>query len=302
VEGVCPGHARLVLAEVLARFEREAERGVCDTGRYRMPWHVWGQGPPLVLVHGVSDSRWSFILPMARLSEHFRCIAYDLPNGHDDGARLRRYRHEDLVADLWALLDQLGVGRCYILGSSFGATVALAALHANPGRLPRAVLQGGLAFRPLRRAERWLSWLARFLPGTTARIPKREKILEVIHRPLFARQPDEVWRAFVDWTGRARLSALGYQAQWLHKLDLRGILPSIRQPVLLISGDSDRVVPMAHIDMLQAGLPSAGVVVLEGCGHVPSYTHPEALAEVVRRFLTPSGEAAPFQQPLPCSR
>jgi pimeloyl-ACP methyl ester carboxylesterase len=40
--------------------------------------------------------------------------------------------------------------------------------------------------------------------------------------------------------------------------------------------------------MLLHGLPNAGRVILEGCGHVPSYTHPEAVAEVVRQFLTPA--------------
>jgi pimeloyl-ACP methyl ester carboxylesterase len=57
--------------------------------------------------------------------------------------------------------------------------------------------------------------------------------------------------------------------------------------VLLIAGDRDHIVPMAHTEMLRAALPSAGLVVLEGCGHVPGYTHPEAFAEVIRQFLTP---------------
>jgi pimeloyl-ACP methyl ester carboxylesterase len=273
---------------VLARFESEAQRGTCDTGRYRMSYYTWGAGPPLVFIHGVSDCSASFLMPIARLARHFRCIAYDLPSGHGDGARLRRYRHEHLVEDLFALLDHVGASRSYVLGSSLGSTVALRALAARPERLPRAILQGGLAYRPLRRAERWLAWLARLLPGTTARIPRREKLLELVHREPFNRQPEEVWRAYIAWTGQTRLAALGHQAHWLHRLDLRPELPSIRQPVLLVHGDRDRTVPLAHADMLRAGLPSAGLVVLEGCGHVPSYTHPEALAEVVRRFLTPS--------------
>jgi pimeloyl-ACP methyl ester carboxylesterase len=276
------------LGEVLARFEREAQRGVCDTGRYRMPFYTWGSGPPLVFVHGVGDTSRSFLLPIARLSAHFHCVAYDLPSGHGDGARLFRYRHDDLVDDLWALLDHLAVPRAYLLGASFGSTVALRALVRRPERLPRAVLQGAVVHRPLRRAERWLSWLARFLPGPARRIPKREKILEVVHKETFAQQPDEVWRAFVDWTGQSRLSALGHQAQWLHRLDLRPELPQVRQPVLLVWGERDRVVPLAHADVLRQGLPAAGLAVLEGAGHVPSYTHPDALAGVVRQFLTPA--------------
>jgi pimeloyl-ACP methyl ester carboxylesterase len=271
----------------MARYWREAQHGTCDTGRYRMPYWSWGSGPPLVFVHGVADNRASFILPSARLSAYFRCIAYDLPNGFDDGARLWRYRHEDLVADLWSLLDHLAIERSYVLGSSFGSTVALRALADCPQRLPRAVLQGPLVHRPLRRAERWFSWLARFLPGTTARIPRRAKLLRLVHGKPFQGQSPEVWRAFLEWTGQARLAALGHQTQWLHRLDLRSLLPAIRQPVLLVCGDCDPVVPIDRAEVLQAGLGSVGTAVLEGCGHMPSYTHPELFADVVRRFLSP---------------
>jgi pimeloyl-ACP methyl ester carboxylesterase len=47
------------------------------------------------------------------------------------------------------------------------------------------------------------------------------------------------------------------------------------------------VVPRPYEEMLLQGLPNAGRIVLEGCGHTPSYTHPEVLAEVIRQFLTP---------------
>ena len=159
---VCPLHAPAALPPIdlddaLQRFDREAVRGVCDTGRYRMPYYVWGEGPPLVFVHGAMDSSRAWVMPISRLSAHFRCVAYDLPNGRDDGARLGRHTHAGLVADFFALLDHLGRRRGYVFASSFGSTIALPALRERPERLPRAVLQGGLALRPLRRLERFLA-------------------------------------------------------------------------------------------------------------------------------------------------
>src|SRR5262249_61897222 len=77
------------------------------------------------------------------------------------------------------------------------------------------------------------------------------------------------------------------QAQWLHRLDLRPDLAQVTQPVLLGWGDRDRVMQPLHAETLRAGLPSAGLAIIEGAGHVPSYSHPDALAAVVRRFLTP---------------
>lgn len=277
----------IVLAEVLSRFEREATSGVCDTGRYRLPYYIWGKGPPLLFVHGVGDNSRSFLQPISRLCAHFRCIAYDLPSGHRDGARIRRYEHVDLVADVWALLDHLGLRQSYILGSSFGATIVLKAMHARPERLPRGILQGGLAYRPLRRAEKVLAYWGRFLPGSMGGVPLREKVLLKATGSAFKELFPEVWQHFLDTSGRARLAAFAGQAYMLHRLDLRPLLSQIRQPILLVCGDQDRVVPRAFEDVLLRGLPNAGRVVIESCGHVPSYTHPEILAEVVRTFLTP---------------
>src|SRR5262249_10065353 len=94
----------ITLADAQAKFEREAVRGICDTGRYRCPYYVWGSGPPIVMIPGLADDSLSFILVSALLAPHFRCIAYDLPTGAGDGAKLRRIAHPDLVRDLFALL------------------------------------------------------------------------------------------------------------------------------------------------------------------------------------------------------
>src|SRR5437773_3262751 len=109
VAGAVPScSARLVLRDVLDDYFRQAQRGTCDTGRYRCSYYTWGAGPPLVFIPGLCDDALSFVLPIARLKEHFRCIAFDLPSGRGDGARLGRYRQADHVADLLALLDHAG--------------------------------------------------------------------------------------------------------------------------------------------------------------------------------------------------
>ncbi len=74
------------LDEALERWQREAEVGVCDTGRYRGRFFAWGRGQPLVFIHGMSDRARSFVPLTAHLTDSFRCIAYDLPTGKNDGA------------------------------------------------------------------------------------------------------------------------------------------------------------------------------------------------------------------------
>lgn len=279
--------APIGLADAKTRFEKEATRGVCPTAHYRMPYFVWGEGPPLVFVHGVADGSFSFLMPVSRLSAHFRCIAYDQPSGQGDRANIRRWTHADLVRDLWTLLDHLNLRQAYLFGSSFGSTVVLAAMAERPERIPRAILQGGFAHRPLTSVQRWLVRVGQYIPGTVGLFRGRERVLRKVNGAAFAGRPEEVWRHFIDRTAGTRIATLCRQALVLDRVDLRPLLADVRQPVLLVCGDRDTVVPGEHADELLRGLPNSGRVTLRDCGHVPSYTHPEAMAEVVRQFLTP---------------
>ena len=54
--------------------------------RYRCSDLTWGRGPALVFIPGLCDDQLSFVLPIARLKDHFRCVAYNLPSGQGDGA------------------------------------------------------------------------------------------------------------------------------------------------------------------------------------------------------------------------
>jgi pimeloyl-ACP methyl ester carboxylesterase len=282
-----PSPPTISLEETQRRFERESVRGICDTGGYHCHYYVWGTGPPLILVPGLADDALSFLLLSSHLVSHFRCIAYDLPGGRGDGARLGRYTHFDLVADLIALLDHLNIRQSYAFGSSFGSTIVLAALHAHPERLPRAVLQGGFAYRRLAPAEILLARVARYWPGPMRLLPFRKALLRRCHyRPFVSRSP-QLWEYFLLRTNAPPIAAVAHRAVMLHELDLRPILREIRQPVLLICGEGDPLVGPECEETLLHGLPSAWQVKIEGCGHNPLFSHPEVLADLVGRFFTP---------------
>jgi pimeloyl-ACP methyl ester carboxylesterase len=282
-----PDPEPLALAEAQRRFEAEATWGVCPTGSYRCPYFVWGTGPPMVLIPGLADDARSFVQLAAHLAEHFRCIAYDLPAGGNDGANLRQYTHDRLVADVFALLDHLAISQSYVLGSSFGSTIALGALRARPERLPRAVLQGGFAWRPLAPAEVLLARLAKYWPGTLRLLPFRKAILRRNHYASFAHRTPDVWDYFLVRSNTPPMAAAAHRALLIHQIDLRPILAEIRQPVLLICGDNDPLVSPACAETLLNGLANSGRIDLANCGHNPLFTHPELLGEIVRWFLTP---------------
>jgi pimeloyl-ACP methyl ester carboxylesterase len=277
--------AALVLSTAVTAFEREAVAGVLDTGRYRMPYYVWGEGPPLVLVHGLCDDSATFALPLSRLRQHFCCVVYDLPTGNGDGARLSRYSPDALVSDLLALCDHLHLDATALLGVSFGSTIALRALAREPKRFPTAVLQGGFAYRPLAWTEVLLARLARYWPGTVGQLPLWMPIIQQQHAAEFAGLEPSRWDFYLAHNAAVRNAAVAHRSLWLHATDLRPILPQIRQRILLICGDRDRIVGRACAEDLLRGLPNAARAEIEGCGHLPQFTHPEVYAEIIEQFL-----------------
>src|SRR5262249_19248944 len=146
-------------------FVRGATHTSFHTGRYRMRFATWGGGPPLVIIHGMADAPRGFAMVMQQLAPRFTCIAYDLPNGRDDSATLGAYRHRHHADDLLALINHLKLERVSLLGSSFGTTVALAALARAPERFSKCVLKSAFARRPLKWYERLGSRQGRFWAG-----------------------------------------------------------------------------------------------------------------------------------------
>ena len=94
---------------------------------------------------------------MSHTSDFVRCAARYV--GYAIGLVLFRFFFKNVA------------GLFHSIGFSFGSTIALKALHRQPGRFPRATVQGGFAYRHFAAAERWALRLGRLVPGTVARLP-----------------------------------------------------------------------------------------------------------------------------------
>lgn len=285
--GVLESGPTFSLADALAAWRREAHVGVCHTGRYQCRFFVWGEGQPLLFVHGMSDQARCFVPLIAHLKSRFRCIAYELPNGVTDGAKLGQIRHADLVADLFELLDHLRISQLALYGGSFGSTVALAALVRQPQRFLRAAVHGAFARRRLAPAERILANFARHWRGRLRELPLRSVVQRHADAPAFATAVPEAWSYQRANTSAAPLRAVAHRALLIDELDLRPLLRKITQPIMLVTGDRDSLVGQAAKDELLNGMPHADCLEFQNCGHYPQYTHTAGLAEALKRFLLP---------------
>lgn len=282
----CPQPAD-VRAEV-ARYDQAAEVGTWDGPRYRMTYRVLGQGPPLILIPGIATTYRGYAMALNLLSERFQTIQYAYPGDvPGDGARLGRISHDHLADDLFGLIDHLGLGRVFLTGLSFGSTVALKALGREPRRFPRAVLQGGFAHRKFTLAERSALFLGRRFPGNLSRLPLHEPILGYNCRGDFPALLADRWDFHLEQHGLTPIAALAHRTTLLTRLDLRPILPTISSEVLLVHGREDRVVPLAHLETLRAGLPRVEAAVMPTVGHIPHMSHVDPFARLIGDWLLP---------------
>jgi len=270
------------------RYDAEARRATLATPRYRLDYADWGDParPAVVFVHGMADQMKSFCMVQARLADAgYRCVSYELADGTHDGAALSHYGHAQFVEDLFALLDHLDVRRATLLGASFGSTVALQAAAAQPGRFPRVVLQGGFARRPLNSVELALATLGSWLPGRMEQLPMRRKMMSVADAPQFVGTPPEALAFLEAMGGRTPVKAAAHRGLILKDLDLRPALAGVTQPLLMIGGDRDTIVPRPCEAEVEAGVRGARRVEVRECGHYPQYTCPATMAAEVVAFL-----------------
>jgi len=248
---------------------------------------------PVLLLHGSGPgvsaaANWRPVIPA--LSARRRVIAPDQLGfaGTATGDK-HTYGRTAWTEHALSLLDELNIGQCDVIGNSMGGAIALSLAAARPEAIRRIVLMGTMG-------------VAMALPPGLATIwayrPSTEAMREVIG--LFAYNRELITDELVQLRYEASLSPAvrdswaamfpAPQQRWVDDLALSGAeLNAVTQPVLLVHGRDDRVVPWrtssaAMVDLL----PDCRLHLIGGCGH---WTMIEKTAEflgVVEPFLSPS--------------
>jgi pimeloyl-ACP methyl ester carboxylesterase len=242
-----------------------------------------GQGPNLVLLHGLGASSFSWRHNIAPLARHFRVVAPDLPpHGRSPAPLDANYTIESLTQGVLDFLNRQGIKRAALAGNSLGGGLALLLAQAHPERFPALVLLAPavalrrlpLIFYPLRLPG--LGQLAAALLGPWI-IPPALR-LAYHRRELIT--PGVVAGYAAPFRSHRRSLALGRLCRQLELLPLdqaEALLQNIWQPVCLIWGAEDRILPARQGNWLKERLPQAEYHLLPRTGHAPQE---EAAAEV----------------------
>jgi pimeloyl-ACP methyl ester carboxylesterase len=243
-----------------------------------------GDGPPVLLLHGILFDRTMFDPQVAALRDRYRFITPDL-RGHGESDHLAKdFTQWDMMEDHVALLDQLGVERAVWGGVSQGGFQALRAALRHPDRVNALVLietQAGAE-------DEFKAQMYEAFAEVVATTGWNEDILQSVPPIMFGESaPEELTRFWVDrW--RAEDTTGARQTLWAvsRREDITNRLGEIEQPAIVIHGEEDAAIEMERAEQLAAGLPGlVELVKVPRAGHSSTIEQPEAVTAAVERFL-----------------
>jgi pimeloyl-ACP methyl ester carboxylesterase len=253
--------------------------------------------PTFVLLHGFTFNAFTWNRSLDLFTPLGCVVAYDqIPYGLSakplpgTWSGPNPYAKSAAVEQLFAFMDALGIGPAILVGNSSGGTLALEAALADPERIQALILLGPWVhakrpifprwFASLPQIERLSLLLARYLGGTgplldysyadPARIDDQRRALTGIHRQMA--NWDLAWAALLDHS-------------LTDPVEVSAHLDAITQPVLVITGAEDRVVPVQDSRATAEELPNASFVVVPDCGHLPQEECPELVGQAVTEWL-----------------
>jgi pimeloyl-ACP methyl ester carboxylesterase len=295
-------------------FQRTRERIVevhtPELGATRASVRVFGSGPPLLVVHGLMTSSYSWRYVYEPLGRHFTVYAPDLlGNGGSLAALEPSYGPAALADWLGALQGALGIRGCAVIGNSMGGYLAMWLALRDPGAmsclvnmhspgLPELRLGALGALLALPFARELLAWYVRRAPQRWVHrhvhyYDESLKSLEEAEeygRPLAT---PEGSRAFVKHL--AETMAVGATREFLALLEARRAAGErFPVPLLLLYAESDPMVPPAMGERFAELIPGARLVRLTEASH---FAHVDAVERFLPPVLTFLGVARPLLHP-----
>ena len=252
----------------------------------RIAWERHGSGDPLLLIHGLGYARWGWEPVVEPLARSFDVILFDNRGIGESDAPPGPYTASELAADAIQVLDEAGVERAHVLGTSLGGMVAQELALAAPERVDRLVLActtpGGSESFPMPEQTAKLlasgATLRQFVENALAPHPDPDVVERILRHREATAQPLEAWSA---------------QASAGATFDALDRIEGITTPTLVLHGTEDAVVDSQNTTLLALRIPDARVELFAGSGHLFFWEQPERFVEVVSEFLRGVGSTEP---------
>ena len=288
-----------------------SEMRYLDLHGERVAYRDEGTGDALLLIHGMagSSATWRAVIPA--LSKKYRVVAPDLL-GHGESTKPRGdYSLGAFAASLRDLLDELGISQATVVGQSLGGGVAMQFTYQHRDYCQRLALisSGGLGPD--------LNWILRILsaPGAELVLPvvAQRAVLNVGKKlgswltsaGIQSPRGSEMWSAYSSLADpqtrqaflRTLRSVVDYRGQAVSALGKIHVSHGL--PTLLIWGEQDRIIPVAHGYAAHEAVPGSRLEVLADVGHFPHVEAPAAVVDILDDFIATTGQDADLMKKNP---
>jgi pimeloyl-ACP methyl ester carboxylesterase len=253
----------------------------------KIAWERHGSGTPLLLIHGLGYARWGWEPVLPGLAERFDVILFDNRGIGESDAPPGPYNVAEMAGDAVQVLDEAGVERGHVVGTSLGGMIAQELALAHPERVDRLVLActtpGGPKAHPMPQVTVALMTEAATLEPAVA---LRRFVENALAPATVAVHPELVDRIMAHRLGTAQApAAWAAQASAGVTFDAYDRLESLASPTLVQHGDEDVVVDPRNGDLLLELVPGARIDRFPGTGHLFFWEAPERFVTSVSAFL-----------------
>jgi len=233
-----------------------------DAGHAPIHYRCYGEGRPVLLIHGLGGSGADWVLQIPALERRFRLIVPDLPGCGASAPPRGGCSVAGFAETLWSLLDDLNVRQTDIVGFSMGGAVALEMALQRPAAVPRLALINSLATY----GDQWRKWMYARSWGVLIRLLGMRRAARIFAAGLF---PQPWQQAFRDRAEAvvAAVPAASYlsMSRALEKWEAIDRLDRLQSRTLIIAAEHDHT-PLAEKQALAIRL-GAFLVVVHGSRH-----------------------------------
>jgi 3-oxoadipate enol-lactonase len=250
----------------------------------RLYWEQRGNGPPLLLIMGLSFTHemWFRVLPW--VERDFHVLVFDNRGMGRSSVPRGPYSMRQMARDAVAVLDAAHVPAAHVIGASMGGMIAQEMAYRYPQRALSLILAcssySGLFARwpDLRCVPFQLPWmrLSRYERERSLR-----RLLYSSTTPLERIEEDLAVRSRCSWSKQGFWNQFAAILMW----NSYRWLPRLRVPTLVVHGEQDRLIPPANARKLARRIPGARYCSIPNAGHILMTDQPEACRAVILRFL-----------------
>ncbi len=244
-------------------------------------------GPVLVMLHGFGGDKDNWTRFSRSLTNRYRVIAPDLP-GFGDTARRPDGDYSVPAQRDWLarFVAALGVDRFHIAGNSMGGHIAALYAHQYPDAVASMLLISNAGIDAPNPSEMQMALSRGENPLLVTSPTDFDRLLGFVSYK----------KPFIPWPAKRVLARRSFEDSAFNRRifdrykDERGtglepLLGDIRQPVLVIWGEFDRVLDVSSVDVMRPLLPQARIVIMDDTGHIPMLERPEETAAHYLKFL-----------------